>query len=289
VYLDTPKRVSERAARSNVSRLRTIVGVALGKNLSEASAVSVGPSLWADYFRAALKQYDRKLDYTTRAAENIRLNAAVRAARSLFLQKYAKAYAEHWIYLNADASDVTLLPEPWLPRSEADDAALLKVWPTWRKSDPALWLAVGLARFAGLRRDEIRHCRRGWIEEREGAVVVSMRDRPDEKWQTKTGRPYRALVLNEDLAALLLASPADTVFLPDATDKWFAVYVCPILRPFTGTANKPLHRLRGLYADQLTRETEAAILAKRAGLAAAQEGLGHTTARTTEKHYLGDS
>jgi hypothetical protein len=80
----------------------------------------------------------------------------------------------------------------------------------------------------------------------------------------------------QSLAAFLLDSPLDSVFLPDATDKWFAVYVCPTLRPFTSTANKPLHRLRGLYADQLTRETEESILAKRAGLAATQKVLGHT-------------
>jgi integrase len=286
VYLEIPKRVSTKATTTNVSRLRTVVRVALGKELSEVSAAAVGPDLWAAYYREALKKYDRKLDYTTRAAENARLNAAVRAARSMFLPKYAKPYAEHGIFLNADATKAALLPEPWLPRPEAKDVDLLDVWPTWRNSDPALWLAVGLARFAGLRRDEIWHCRRTWIEVRDGTVFVVLRDRPEEKWQTKTGRPYRALVLNAELAAFLSSAPAETVFFPEATEKWFVNYVCNAIRPFTGTANKPLHRLRGLYAEQLTRETEEAIIAKRAGIAAAQQGLGHTSSQTTEKHYL---
>lgn len=285
-YLEIPKRVSTKATTTNVSRLRTVVRVALGKELSEVSAAAVGPDLWAAYYREALKKYDRKLDYTTRATENARLNAAVRAARSMFLSKYAKPYAEAGVFLNADAAKAALLPEPWLPRPEAKDVDLVDVWPTWRNSDPALWLAVGLARFAGLRRDEIWHCRRNWIEERDGTVFVVMRDRPEEKWQTKTGRPYRALVLDAELAAFLSSAPAETVFFPDATEKWFVNHVCNALRPFTGKSNKPLHRLRGLYADQLTRETEEAIIAKRAGIAAAQQGLGHTSSQTTERHYL---
>ena len=120
--------------------------MALGKELSETSAAVVGPDLWAAYYREALKKYDRKLDYTTRAAENARLNAAVRAARSMFLPKYAKLYAEEGIYLNADA-----------------------------------------ANFPGLRRDEIWH-RRTWFEDRDGTVSVVLKDRPEEKRQTKTGR-----------------------------------------------------------------------------------------------------
>jgi hypothetical protein len=47
-----------------------------------------------------------------------------------------------------------------------------------------------------------------------------------------------------------------------------------------------LHRLRGLYADQIKRETESAILARQAGIAAASAALGHTTTDTTERHYL---
>jgi len=116
---------------------------------------------------------------------------------------------------------------------------------------------------------------------------VVLRDRPEKKWQTKTGRPYRALVLNAELTAFLSSARAETVIFPDAMEKWFVNHVCNALRPFTGNANKPLHRLRCLYADQLiTRETEEAIIAKRAGMAAAQQGIGHTSARTNEKHYL---
>lgn len=146
-------RVSTKAATSNVSRLRTVFRMALDKELLVVAAAVVGPDLWGAYYREALKKYNRKLDYTTRAAENARLNAAVRAARSMFLPKYAKPYAEEGIFLNSDAAKAAQLPEPWLPRPEAKDVDLVDVWPTWRISDLALWLAVGLARFAGLRRD----------------------------------------------------------------------------------------------------------------------------------------
>lgn len=60
------------------------------------------------------------------------------------------------------------------------------------------------------------------------------------------------------------------------------------LRPFVPGAGKPLHRLRGLYADQIKRETEQAMLARMAGMRAAQEALGHTSPETTRRHYTSE-
>ena len=51
-------------------------------------------------------------------------------------------------------------------------------------------------------------------------------------------------------------------------------------------ALKPLHRLRGLYADNVATLTRDAIAARLAGVRAAQEALGHTSSATTEAHYL---
>ena len=53
-------------------------------------------------------------------------------------------------------------------------------------------------------------------------------------------------------------------------------------------ARKPLHRLRGLYADELARLTADAVAARLAGVRAASESLGHTTTATTERHYLSE-
>jgi hypothetical protein len=47
---------------------------------------------------------------------------------------------------------------------------------------------------------------------------------------------------------------------PDA-HRWIQHVPQPWLRQFTGSAKAPLHRLRGLYADHVRRETEEAILA----------------------------
>ena len=70
------------------------------------------------------------------------------------------------------------------------------------------------------------------------------------------------------------------------TVKWIGRKPQAWLKPFTGDALSPLHRLRGLYADHVKRETEQAILARQAGIKAASEALGHTTIGTTVDHYL---
>jgi hypothetical protein len=57
-------------------------------------------------------------------------------------------------------------------------------------------------------------------------------------------------------------------------------------RPFVGDVIKPLHRLRGAYADAVAALTADAVTARLAGVKAAQEALGHTTSETTERHYL---
>jgi hypothetical protein len=69
------------------------------------------------------------------------------------------------------------------------------------------------------------------------------------------------------------------------TVKWIMRKPQAWLKEFTGAALSPLHRLRGLYADHVKRETEEAILARQAGIKAASEALGHTTIKTTVDHY----
>jgi len=65
----------------------------------------VSPDLWSRYFEFSLKKLDQKLDYTTRSAENTRLNAAVRAARCLFLPKLAPGYSAKGLTVNSDAAN----------------------------------------------------------------------------------------------------------------------------------------------------------------------------------------
>ena len=125
--------------------------------------------------------------------------------------------------VNADAARSTLLPEPWLPPPAVDEAALLSAWRELQSGSP-LWLALGLARFAGLRRDEISAMQRGWIVQRGSTVLVELRDRPEDGWWTKTGKPYLAPVIDGDLAAALIAAPPGAIIQtpPDITrDVWF--------------------------------------------------------------------
>ena len=111
----------------------------------------------------------------------------MRGAASLFTPALIVAYRAAGLSVNNDAARYTLLPEPWLPPTPVDDAAFLAAW---RELDRGslVWLVVGIARFAGLRRDEISALQRHWIVERNGAVFIELRDRPDEKWWSKTGK-----------------------------------------------------------------------------------------------------
>ena len=166
-------------------------------------------------------------------------------------------------------------------------------WHTLDAQDMALWLTIGLARFAGLRRDEIANCRIGWIEKLNGAVSVSLRDRPEEKFWTKTGKPYRALVINSELANYLSAiadfgDPVGWIVPIPAVERarWFERTPQAWLRKHGVTSQKPLHRLRGLYADAVAELTRDSVAARLAGIKAAQDALGHTSSAVTESHYL---
>jgi hypothetical protein len=284
IYLSTPKRVCTEAAKSNVGRLRKIVEEVLGKTLSEVKAASFSPQVWSDYHR--LKR-GPGYDYAKRVRENIAINAAVRAARSVLIRRMRPFYVAAGIHLRNDVDVVTWLPEPTLIRDAFDDGAMLRAWHELPREDVAKWLGIGLARFAGLRRDEISFCQRDWVIEVNGTVKIELCDRPEIGYQTKTGESYRAMVINPELGAVLLALPAGPIVQPATTDRrrWLERELQGWLRPFT-KARKPLHRLRGLYADDVARLTQVAVEARLEGVRAAADNLGHTTTRTAQRHYL---
>lgn len=144
-------------------------------------------------------------------------------------------------------------------------------------------------RAAGLRQSEIAACRGGWIVRKGHAAYVEIRDREEEGFWTKRGRSYAALVLHPQLAEYLLTLDANApvVSRPDAA-RWIQRAPQTWLKPYTGTARAPLHRLRGLYADHVCKITEEAILARQAAELEASRNLGHTTVTTTREHYLSD-
>ena len=283
VYLATPKRCSADVAAANVERLGAIVRAAWGKTLDTAQVADL-PLLWPAY--VAKRQGKEQPDYNTRQKCNAGINSAMRAARSILIDALHPAYAAAGIILPPGAASVVWAAELHQVRPDADDDALIAAWRALPLASP-LWWVVGLARFAGLRRDEILNMRGKWATKRGAGVVIDLRDRPEDQYWTKTGKPYSPLVMEPLLAqALLTIQPESQIITQPDADAWIEREPQRWLKPYVGDARLPLHRLRGLYADHVRRETEEAILARQQGIKAASVALGHASTQTTEKSYL---
>jgi integrase len=291
LYLTTPKRTKDNAAKGNVSRLRTVCRVVFNRELKDITCREFTSDVWRDYQRKALEKCGKRFDLTTRNVENNCINTAIRMARCVFLPHLVETYRAADFDIAPNCTKVVALPAPKVPVVAADDSAVLQDWPELLRTDAALWLTIGLARFAGLRRSEIMACRGTWIEKKGGAVFVVLHDRPAEGFQTKTGSIYRAQVIDTDLAdylATIEKPDAPVVKTPEHVDRlcWFSRAPQEWLQARGIVATKPLHRLRGLYADDIARLTADAVAARLAGVREAARNLGHTTTAVTEKHYL---
>lgn len=285
-YLSMPKRCGDRAAGFNVSRLRTCVRTALGKELSEIKDSDINAKLWVDYMT---KRHAGKLDLSTRRVGNAAINAGVRMACSIVIPRLRPSYRQEGFVIAEDACVVQWLPTMVTVHDTVDADPFEKAWMALKVSDFPMWLTIGLARYAGLRRSEIDASRVTWVSASDGAVHVIMRDRPDEDYLTKTGQIYRAVIIHPDVAdAVSKVGSGQLIKLPPDVDRgqWFEHAPQTWLKKFTGSARKPLHRMRGLYADQLAKLTEDAVSARMAGIKEASANLGHTNTNTTIKSYL---
>jgi len=292
VYLKSPKKCRDDCAKGNVSRLKSLVEFVYGDGTPlSAVAVSELPDLWVRFI--AKKQGREVPDYTSRRAANSAINSQLRqAVSSIFRKKLLPHYRKAGICLPDDAGVVEFLPESHRKPTEADDDALCEAWEALRTTDLHLWLVIGLARFCGLRRDEIANARGSWFARKGSGVYCQLKDREEDGHWTKTGREYKAPVMHPILADYLAerAKKAPDAFIierPDR-DRWIEREPQEWVRPFVGKTPKPLHRLRGLYADHIAREMGEAIAARQAAIKAASSALGHTTTKTTVDHYLGD-
>jgi len=282
VYRQMPKKAGEKAAYINECRLRAVIRTTLKRELRDVTVSEIRPQLWLDYMASKL---GGKIDLARRRPGNAAVNSAVRCAASIFIERLRPGYRALGVIVPDDATNIQWLPTMQLPRPRS----ILSLAPPVFFPDDQTRLAVGLARYAGLRQQEACACRRGWIVETATGVFVEMRDRPEEGWESKTGQIYRSLIINDAFAAELLAMPPGfIVSTPPGMEReyWFKHYPQEWLKPFTGSAIKPLHRLRGLYADDVKRITEDAVAAHLAGVKAASQALGHTSTATTEKSYL---
>lgn len=284
-YLEMPKRAGEAAAKINVSRLRSVVREAWGRELERVIVSEVGPKLWEDY---QTKKLGGRLDLATRRPENAAINSALKCAASLFIPKLSASYKARCIQIPNDAIAIQWLPVLKTPKPKARDADLLNTWAT---TDGPMRYVVGIARFAGLRREEVSACHRDWLEMRGGVWGFWICDRPKQGFHHKTGEEYFAPLIRQGFALELLALPDGPLVRPPqglTREQWFRTRVLDWLRPFTGESRKPLHRLRALYADELKSRTITVELAKLAGEKAAADALGHTSTKTTKDHYLSD-
>ena len=287
LYLAAPKRCSQDSSEGNVSRLRSVVRKAFNDDAKTLSEVPVEylSALWPAY--VAARQGKPRPDYATRRAENYGINSAMKQAASIFIPSLRPYYRRHGLEIPQDATTIIWLALAQKIQHEADDAGMIEAWRALRNSDVDLWLTVGLARFAGLRQSEILACRGKWIVTKGAAAYVEMKDREEDDYFTKTGRTYRALILEPSLAEYLQAcNPESPVLTKPDPSRWIQREPQDWLKQFTGDAKAPLHRLRGLYADHVKRDTEDAILAHQAAIRAASQALGHTSTATTETHYL---
>lgn len=289
-YLKMPRDCREYVARQNITYLAAIVRTVLDKTLEQARASEVSSRLWAEYQR--IKQ-GGKHDYALPKRENAGINSAIRSAMSIFAAPLEREYEARGYRLDwKELRRVKRLPQLKAPILREPDTLLADIRALRADETRILWLAIGLARFAGLRQHEIQHARREWLQrDSQGNVSILLMHRPDEGFYSKTGEPYTAVVLDAALAADLWAIPAGQLLVPDppeiARERFFARTCNAWVRARIGdNSHGAMHRLRGFYADQIKSLHEDAMRAQLAGIRAAQQALGHTSEKTTVEHYL---
>ncbi len=314
-YRDMPKKAGAAAEKQNVTMLGAVVKLTLGKELAAVRVDEVTPKLWRDYMA---KRQGGKLDLSTRRKENAAINSAVRCAASMFIPRLRPLYKEEGFIIADDATEIQWLPTIAKIHDEVDEEAMLAAWrglkpaqeafdewlghntgkndlDAWRAIAPsklAMWFTFALSRFAGLRRKEIMACRGGWVSVWKDQPIIKMQDRPDEGFLSKTGKAYRAHIIDAELFRMLSLVPKEenVVIRPRGGHTWEHNAPQRWLRRFMPASEyKPLHRLRSLYAVQLSEMTEEATAAKLAGIKAAADALGHTSTQTTKASYLPDS
>lgn len=297
-YKKLPKRAGEITEATSISHLRSVVRVVLGEELSTVPATTIDAKFWLSYI--AKRQGREIADLSTRDTINSAINSAMNNACCVFKAALIPLYKEQGIVFCPDVTTIQWLAVPKLPKTEVEQDELMTAWKALRGVRGDLWAAVGAARFVGLRRKEVMHLAKSWVEIDGPATYVRVRDRPEEGFRHKTGESYRALVVNAEYAKFLRDAPDGLIINPDLTNKkknvkkpnerryWFWYVPQEWLKKFTGESAAPLHRMRGLYLDDVAKLTSDAVKAKLAGERAAADAAGHTTTKTTKDHYLSE-
>jgi hypothetical protein len=153
--------------------------------------------------------------------------------------------------------------------------------------DRPLWFVLALARFAGLRKEEIAACRGKWLVQHMGVWCIELRDRQADGFFTKTGSHYFAMITHPAIIEALQFVPREELvvsgvknrnnWLDRAPQKWLRLFM-------DDDISKPLHRLRAAYLTSISQE--ALIRMQREAVKEAASAGGHASTTTTSRHYL---
>jgi hypothetical protein len=289
-YLAMPRENRDYVAKQNVRYFAMIVREAFGKTLDEARVSDIQSSLWSEFARI---RHGGSLQYAVPVKGNAGVNGAVRSALSIFAKPLEREYEQRGHRLNfAEIRRYKFLKEERQLKQPEPETLPTEIR-ALRETDPAMWRAIGLARFAGLRPHEVHHARRHWLErDATGNTYVVIQHRQDEYFLAKGDDPRRAIILDAQLADDLWAMPDRELLAPHpegrSRQRWFDrdLNKWVRLRIPKRDARLALHRLRGFYADNVLQINQDAAAAYLAGLRAAQQNLGHASASTTVDNYL---
>lgn len=280
------KRAGVKSEKYNIQRFTAILRETLGRPLKSVRLHEITPKLWLDFM--AKRQGLPRADLSIRRPEHVSINTAVRAARCLIIESLREGYREHGITMPS-AGKIQWLQEIKKAPGRFDEDAMLAAWEALPHESP-MWWTIALARFAGLRKEEIASCRAGWTVNHEGVWCIEVKDRPEEQFYCKTGFGGLSPILDGEIIAAIARLPRDelVVQITGCRANWFDRAPQKWLRQFMGAKTagiaKPLHRLRAAYLDAV-RKTEMMRIQGEAIRAAAAAGR-HTSDKTTREHYL---
>lgn len=304
-YLATGIRLlkSEVQARRNANDLLTVLahacsqwttspgtrGIPAGTRIPDTATLRNQPAsiLSADTARAYLQtRSGGTLDWNEPQPHNITINSCLRHARDIFSTRALALKFQHLKLPDlAPFLKHPLLPEPD-PAPDPIPADRFRAMLHARAHAPAdLALANLLLTRTGLRSSYILEMRWSWIIHRhDGAHFIQICDRPGEFRKKPGTRDQLIPISPATLTALGPPNqPADYILLPDQPPTTRA-------RLIERTHNAWLKDLIGgrgqrTQGNHRLRDTVASILWTLAGATAAQEALGHTTPKTTARHY----
>jgi integrase len=309
LYAAALKKANGNTTKLNIKRFRMICRVVFGKELKDVQTKDITPTFWEAYQRAVFAKHGIPFELCNRHRFSIGLNGVMRCARSMFQSQFADIYRKAGLAIAANAAQFVQLPEPILAPRRMDDTELVAAWRELKQTNFAMYLAIGLGRFAGMRLNEVANCRFKWIDCSDPSDIgVDLQDwmEPENpkvhQYKSKTGAVYRAMVSDPEFAADLMNLAQDRspeafvipteelrkfnpVLTQAARNRWFERQPQAWCHEHGITELKPFHKLRALYVDQLVKQQRHLFMAREAGLRFAQSQVGHAHSSITETHY----